>query len=157
MMTHASDAARIVVSMLLFATNLEQWCATLPPEITADPLWRTPAYRFGLFLADAAVDDFTAIERHRPTRTWAEQLLRAVGSISANLAEGYSRSAGPDRARFYEYANGSARESRDWYYKCRRALKPELVEDRLVGLSRIVRILTAAIPQERGKDLRVRD
>ncbi len=39
-----------------------------------------------------------------------------VGSIRANIAEGYSRGTGKDRARFYEYALGSARESRDWYF-----------------------------------------
>ncbi|MFN8404533.1 MAG: four helix bundle protein [Anaerolineales bacterium] len=36
----------------------------------------------------------------------------AVGSVGANISEGYSRSSGKDRARFYEYALGPARESR---------------------------------------------
>jgi four helix bundle protein len=49
----------------------------------------------------------------------SDQLYEAVGSVSANLAEGYSRGTGKDRARFYEYALGSARESRDWYFKAR--------------------------------------
>ena len=49
------------------------------------------------------------------TRLVAGQLLRARGSVHAELAEGYGRSTGPDRARFFEDALGSARESREWY------------------------------------------
>ena len=52
----------------------------------------------------------------RRTIGLADQLYRSLGSIGANLAEGYSRGTGKDRAHFYEYALGSARESRDWYY-----------------------------------------
>jgi hypothetical protein len=42
----------------------------------------------------------------------ADQLHRSLGSISANLTEGYSRSKGLDRARFLEFALGSARKPR---------------------------------------------
>ena len=42
----------------------------------------------------------------------ADQLFRAVGSVHANISEGYSRQSGKDQARFYEYALGSDREAR---------------------------------------------
>jgi hypothetical protein len=72
-----------------------------------------------------------------------------VGAISADLDEGYSRSSGRERAHYYEYAAGSARESRGWYYKSAAAFPPDLLAARLALFSRIVRILTAIIPRER--------
>ena len=55
------------------------------------------------------------------TRSLSDQLYRSVGSVSASIAEGYSKGAGKDGARFYEYALGPAREARDWYFKARRS------------------------------------
>jgi len=75
--------------------------------------------------------------------------LDAVGSISANIAEGYSRTTGPERAKFYEYAHSSARESRDWLFKVRRALDPATVSARIGLVTRIMRILAVAIKEER--------
>ena len=72
-----------------------------------------------------------------------------MGGISANIDEGYSRSSGKERAHFYEYALGSARESRGWYYKCSVALPPLVVVARTGRLSQIVRILTVVVPRER--------
>jgi len=97
----------------------ESWLTTVPPEITTDTIWRTPAYRFSLFHMFRAQSDLQWIGRHRSTRALSDQLLRAVGGISANLDEGYSRSSGRERAHFYEYALGSTREARGWYYKMR--------------------------------------
>jgi four helix bundle protein len=127
----------------------EAWARTVPAEITTDTIWRTPAYRLSLFMAFAAQSDLRWITKHRSTRAFADQLLRAVGGISASIDEGYSRSSGPERAHFYEYSLGSARESRGWYCKCSVALPPDVVTARLGTLSRIVRILTAIIPRER--------
>ena len=72
------------------------------------------AYRLGLFLSDLGWQDATRLARDRRTAAIADQLYRAVGKISSNFGEGYSRGTGKERARFYEYALGSARESRDW-------------------------------------------
>ena len=55
-----------------------------------------------------------------------------------------------DRARFYEYALGSARESRGWYYKARHVLG-EAVGDHRMGLTtQIVRLLIKMVPDQRG-------
>jgi len=54
-------------------------------------------------------------------------LYRAVGSIKANIAEGYSHRSGKDQARFYEYSLGSARESRGWYYDARHILGEQAI------------------------------
>ena len=83
------------------------------------------------------------------TRADVDQFLRAVGSISANLAEGYSRRTGAERARYYDYARATAREAKDWYFKGRTALGEAIVEQRHAVLERIIRILCAIIPRER--------
>ena len=72
-----------------------EWEATLPASVKRDPIWRTPAYRFGLWLSDFVKADATALRANRNMRNDADQLLRAVGAISSNLSEGYSRSTGP--------------------------------------------------------------
>ncbi len=99
--------------------NYEDWLKNAPKDITKDVLWSVTAYRYALFLSDLCWFDVTKLMRDKRTLDLSDQLYRAVGSISANIAEGYSRSTGKDRARFYEYALGSSRESRDWYYKAR--------------------------------------
>jgi four helix bundle protein len=72
----------------------------------------------------------------------AKQLARATRSISVNIAEGYSRRSRRDRGRFYEYALGSARESRDWYYKARDVLGADTTHVRIALHTSLVRILT---------------
>src|SRR5215207_9883742 len=124
-----------------------EWEATLPPSFTRDPIWRTPAYRFGLWLSHLAKKDFALLCADPASRNTAQQLLRAVEAISSNLAEGYSRSTGPERARYYDYAQATTRESRDWYFKARDVLGDEVVEQRLAVLERILRILSAVIPR----------
>ena len=74
--------------------------------------------------------------------------------MSANIAEGYSRSGGKDRAHFYEYALGSAREARDWYYKARHALSEEVATQRIHLLTQIIRLLLTMIPDQRTITLR---
>ncbi len=85
-------------------------------------------------------------------RGLADQLYRAVCSISANIAEGYSKSTGKDRARFFEYALGSARESRDWYYKAHHVLGNEISQHRIQLTTPIVRLLIigGSIREEKG-------
>ena len=79
-----------------------------------------PAYRFALWLSDLAKTDVAILSANHWSQNNASQLLRAVEGISSNLAEGYGRSTGPERARYYDYARATAREARDWYFKARR-------------------------------------
>src|SRR5512135_3058639 len=102
--------------------NYSEWEQTLTADITNDSLWKMEAYRLSLFLSDLAWPDVKKLVQERSMLSLSDQLYRAVGSIGANMAEGYSRSSGKDRVRFYEYSLGSARESRDWYFKGRHAL-----------------------------------
>ena len=80
-------------------------------------------------------------------------LFRAVGSISANISEGYSRSGGKDRARFYEYALGSARESRGWFYQGRQILGERVTNHRIGLVTQIIRLLLVMVPEQRSLTL----
>lgn len=129
--------------------NFDAWVETLPEEIKKDALWRVEAYRLSLFLSEICWHDVSELIKDHRTRGLADQLYRAVGSISANIAEGYSKSTGRDRARFYEYALGSARESRDWYYKSHHILRKEVVDHRIGLATQIIRLLLTMVPQQR--------
>lgn len=134
--------------------NYREWEEEVPEEIRGDSLWKMQAYRLALFLTDLGWQDVTKLMRDRRTMGLADQLYRALGSVSANLAEGYSRGSGKDRARFYEYALGSARESRDWYFKGRHVLGADVAQHRLQLLTEVIRLALTMIPQQRGQALR---
>jgi four helix bundle protein len=134
--------------------NYEEWERNIPAEISGDRLWKMEVYRLALFAADLSWSDATKLVQDRRSVQLSDQLYRAVGSISANVAEGYSRGTGKDRARFYEYALGSARESRDWYYKSRHILGETVTSHRLDLLTQVIRLLLTIIPAQRGAILK---
>ncbi|MGE0820872.1 MAG: four helix bundle protein [Candidatus Binatia bacterium] len=131
-----------------------EWEITVPDTIKTDALWQVSAYRLALFLADLSWQDVSHLMHDRRTSSLSDQLYRAVGSIGANIAEGYSRGTGRDRARFYEYALGSARESRDWYFKGRHVLGDAAFQHRLQLFTEIIRLLLTMIPQQRSYTVR---
>ena len=134
--------------------NYQEWEPTVPETIKADSLWKMNAYRLALFLSDLGWHDVTRLMQDRRTLGLADQLYRALGSMGANLAEGYSRGTGRDRAHFYEYALGSARESRDWYYKARYVLGETVAQHRMDLIAQVIRLLLTMIPQQRQRALR---
>jgi len=134
--------------------NYQEWQKTVPDDITQDPLWKLEVYRLGLFASDIAWQDVLELSKNALARGIADQLYRAVCSVSANITEGYSRSTGKDRARFLEYSLGSAREARDWYYKSRHTLKEEVVQHRINLLTQIIKMLTVLTPHQRQKGIR---
>lgn len=134
--------------------NYDDWESSVSPAITGDSLWEMKAYRLALFLGDISWRDVNKLMLDKRTISMADQLYRSIGSIGANLAEGYSRGTGRDRARFYEYALGSVRESKDWYYKSRHILGEHVVDHRLNLLTELSRLLLTMIPHQRGKLLR---
>jgi len=134
--------------------NYQEWERTVSAAITGDSLWKMEAYRLSLFAGDLAWEDATKLMRDRRTRGLSDQLYRAVGSVSANIGEGYSRGTGRDRSRFYSYALGSGREGRDWYYKGRHVLGESVTNHRLDLMTQIIRILLVMIPNQRGESLR---
>jgi four helix bundle protein len=138
--------------------GLTEWSEQVPAVMRDDPIWRLPAYRYSLFLGDLIQADVRSMPRELRTRKSVVQLIDATLSISANIAEGYSRTTGPERAKFFEYAESSTRESRDWMFKLRAALGPDVATARILLATRIMKILIAVIPRERaGTNTRARE
>jgi four helix bundle protein len=75
--------------------------------------------------------------------TIGKQFVRAVDSISANIAEGYGRYSKKDKVNFYRYAKGSTLESLSWFQKSKiRKLIPQeqaySIESDLERLPRLI-------------------
>jgi len=62
--------------------------------------------------------------------TVGKQLVRAVDSIGANLAESHGRFHYLEKKKFAYYARGSFEETKSWIRKCkeRSLLKPDEIE-----------------------------
>jgi four helix bundle protein len=133
--------------------NYKDWLRIVPKEITDDTLWRMEVYRISLFAGDLAWRDITKLVQDRRTLELSDQLYSAVGSISSNISEGYSRSSHKAQARFYEYSLGSARESRNWYFEGRHILGGTVSQHRIRLNTQIIRHLLNIIPAERGYSL----
>jgi four helix bundle protein len=133
--------------------TFNEWVESVPRELKEDPLWRMEVYRLSVFVVDLAWPDVTKLIKDRRTISLADQLYRAAGSVSANIAEGYGRQSGKDQARYYEYALGSAREARNWYYQSRHVLTEPVALHRIRLLTQIIRLLLTIIPSERGYKL----
>jgi four helix bundle protein len=133
----------------------DEWEQQFPTDIRKDTLWSVECYRLGLFLSDLVWKDCIKLLRDRRTQGIADQVYRAAGNISSNIGEGYSRGTGKDRARFYEYALGSARESRDWYFKARQVLTPKVVDHRINLCTQIIRLSLTMVARERRSNRKI--
>ena len=134
-------------------TTYQTWLPTVPSEITGDPLWHMEVYRLALFIGEICWSDVCKLAQDRRMLEVSDQLYRSVGSISANIAEGYSRASKKDQTRFYEYSLGSAREARDWYYKSRHIIGDEIALHRMRLLVSIIRTMLKLIPEFRGRKI----
>ncbi|OQB06659.1 MAG: hypothetical protein BWY19_00007 [bacterium ADurb.Bin212] len=56
---------------------------------------------------------------HFAKDTVGKQFVRAVDSISANIAEGFGRYGKKDKICFYRYSHGSVKEALDWNEKAK--------------------------------------
>ena len=119
-----------------------------------DPLERMRVYQLAKELLEPAFSDAEVLRANPITEKVAGQLYMAVGSIAANIREGYYRSSGKDRARIFEYALGSAGESEEWYDAGEPVLGTERTAPRIKTLREIQRMLKAIIPRERVRLIR---
>ncbi len=111
--------------------NFNEWIASVPKEVTGDSLWKMEAYRLALFVTEIGWHDVTELTKDKRTVGVADQLYRALGSVSANLAESYSHYTG----------------------KSHHILKQEVVNHRISFLTQIIKLLLVMVPQQRGKTL----
>src|SRR5437016_8265918 len=112
-------------------------------------------YRLSLFLADLAWHDASKLLKHRLGRSIADQLLRSTGNISSSVGEGYSRGTSKARCQYFEYSLGSARESRDWYFKSRHVLGARVYSHRTDICTKIIKSLLAMIANDRRSNRRL--
>jgi len=123
-------------------------------ESSHDPLSRMRVFQIVTRLIPDAFEDATALKTDPITIEIAGQLYAAVCSIEAHISEGYSRSSGKDRARIFEYALGSVRESMSWYRSSGPILGEQVATDRRNRLEEMRRLLLAIIPRERGRSMK---
>ncbi|HUO52657.1 MAG TPA: four helix bundle protein, partial [Gemmatimonadaceae bacterium] len=129
--------------------SYDEWERGVPAHVRNDPIWSLRVYRTALYAGELGRRDGQWLRSRPEYAALSDQLVRAAESISANLAEGYSRLGRKDRARFFEYALGSAREARDWYYKAREPLGEQASTARYELLTTIIRILTVFVSKTR--------
>jgi len=97
-------------------------------------------FQLATALIPDAYEDAKLLQAEPITAEIAGQLYAAVYSIEGHIGEGYSRSSGKDRARMFEYALGSVRES--------------TTNQRLERLEEMRRLFLAIIPRERGRKMK---
>ncbi len=137
--------------------SFDEWAKAASPARTGDPLWTVQAYRLGLYAVVCHTHDRRDNSRFSAAGALS-QLTRSIGSIAANIAEGYSRSTPVDRIRFYSYALGSAREAISWYDTFRFELG-DATDARQATLIQVRRLLLTTIRKSRpeGTDFNLRD
>jgi four helix bundle protein len=128
--------------------------APVSVESSHDPLTRMRVFQLAAELVPDAFEDAKVLRAEPITEEIAGQLYAAVCSIEANISEGYSRSSGKDRARIFEYALGSVRESMSWYKSSNPVLGEQTVQDRRDRLEEMRRLFLAIIPRERGRSMK---
>jgi four helix bundle protein len=126
--------------------EFESWLEDAPERLRTDPLWRSKYYQLGMYLYDLAWDDCEQISGDFRGREIARQLIRSVGSISANMEEAYSRSIGSaDHSRILRISLGEAGESKGWDLRARHVLPQDVLESRLDILDQIIALLVNII------------
>jgi four helix bundle protein len=123
----------------------EEWEAQVPAEIKAEAVWKFYGYRKGLFFYDLCWQDCEQWLKHPLGRAVADQLIRSAGSITANIEEGHGRGYGRDRVRFLKFSIASARESKGWYYRASKLLKPDVLSHRLALAGEVIALVATEI------------
>jgi len=131
--------------------RFSEWEKSVPGVLRKDALWTVKAYRLSLFLVDITWQDVVKLSTASGMRSLSDQLYRSCGSICANIEEGYSKKSSKDRARFYEYSLGSARETRGWFYRGCHVLGDEVATHRLGLTTEIIKLLLTMVPDQREK------
>ncbi len=129
----------------------EEWEVTVHERGKKEPTWEFWGYRKALFFYDLAWQDCQKLMRDRRGRAVAEQLIRSVGSISANIEEGHGRGYGKQRNWFLTVAIGSARESKGWYWRGRQLLSSEVLDHRLALADEVIALLVTELTRQRSR------
>ena len=130
--------------------SFDKWQSTVHEKLRNDPLWKFDVYPKTLFIYELAWEDCKYLLQDSRGKTIAQQLIRSVGAISANIEEGYGRQSNKEYVQFLVYARGSAQETRGRYKRFRHWIPADVVEERMTLAGEIVAILTSTIRTLRG-------
>lgn len=119
--------------------------AKLTINYTKDKLDELRFYQDSMTLWDDCWDDWQTLMGDVRGREIAKQLTRSVGSVSANIEEGYGRGFGKQYPQYLRISRGSAQESKGWYRRARFLLPKKTVEDRVSRLESIIARITKTI------------
>jgi len=119
-----------------------------------DRLDEVKFYQLSLELWDECWVDSEIMIQDIRGREIVKQLTRSVGSVSANIEEGYGRGFGKEYPHFLRISRGSARESKGWYKKSKFLLQKETIENRIQKLDSIIAMLTKSIQTLENKKAR---
>jgi four helix bundle protein len=108
-------------------------------------------YQLSMKLWDLCWFDSEKIMSDRRGWDLSQQLISAVGSICANIEEGYGSSSTKKYINFLTYSRGSAQEARGWYKKAKFLLPADIIESRISDLELIIGKVTKTISTLRGK------
>jgi len=130
--------------------SFEIWQESVHSCLRNDPLWTFLVYPKASFAHNLAWEDCEYLLKDRRGKEVAAQLIRSVGSISANIKEGYGCGYGKDYSYRLRIDMGKARESRGWYWRGRKLLPAEVVNHRMNLLSEIIAMLAPNIEKQRN-------
>jgi len=94
-----------------------------------------------------ALEDVKKFPNTIGARIVADQLLRSIGSISANIAEGFNSKTTRKYLSYLDISLNSSAEAENWYYKVRDTnwLDKNIVNRRVETCTIICRMLNAMI------------
>lgn len=123
--------------------TFEEWQDSVHATIRERPLWRFTACQKALFLYDLAWYDCENLLRDVRGRAASGQLIRCVGSISANMEEAFGRGAGKGYRYHMRIALAEAREEQGWYWRSGHLLAENVCDHRMLLLDEVISILNA--------------
>ena len=102
-------------------------------------------YNKAMALYDQCWNDCDILMKDFRGKEVAAQLIRSVGSVAANIEEGYGRGYGKEYPRYLRISRGSAKESRGWYLRSKFLLPAELIDERIKTLDEITGAISNTI------------
>ena len=87
--------------------------------------------------------DIETLNNSVTSREIIKQLVRSIGSIGANIAEGFNSRTTKEYIRYLDIAKRTTAESENWFYKLRDSvlLKKTIADDRINNCVEISKML----------------